>query len=307
MIGAAHRFIDESGNLTAANVNQLDQGANVYQSPDGGLNYRVSTGRVWLGGPGVATRFDFAGEASDQSVSPNVTTYVYLDQAGALQDNETGFPETPHVALAEVVSDGTTVTSITDRRPSLALPGSTDPRLLVTGLYFGPSLLAPATVVGLTAETLYGIPIPVLGRTAVDRIAVEVTTNDAGSALRLGLYRESTSAQGKPGALLEDLGTISGATTGVKALVVTPDRWLAAGRYFIGLVADSAVLRFRATAQGSVAALGWAAAGFTAGLAQTHWRGANGGNAAAAALPDPFPASPVVVSDDVPFGALRVA
>ena len=307
--GAAHRFVDGVENLTAANVNQLDQGANVYHSPDGGLNYRVSAGRVWLQGPGVPVRFDYAGVATDQVLTPSVTTYLWIDNAGALASNETGWPEVPHVPLAEVVTDGSTVSSVTDRRPSLVLPGSVDRRQLVSGTYVGPSSLAPATTMGLTAETIYGIPFEIMGRTSIDRIAVEVTTLDVGSLIRLGLYREHASNQGKPGAQLEDLGTVSGTTTGIKPLVVTPDRWLAPGRYYVALVADSAVLNFRATAQGSRADLGWpgAAADFAAGTATSHWRGANGGQATSAALPDPFPVSPVAVADDVPFLAFRIA
>ena len=150
------------------------------------------------------------------------------------------------------------------------------------------------TTVSLAADTLYGIPFTIYADTPIDRLAVEITTLDAGSAIRLGLYAESTSQRGEPGARLEDLGTVSSASTGIKTLTISPTRRLGPGRYFFALIASSAVVAFRAHAAAGAAELGWpgGTADFLAASLDTVWRGALAGNDEAAALPNPFPATP---------------
>ena len=305
-LGASTRFIDNETDLDAAGLNTLDGGANVYHSPNGGLNYRVTAGSIWLAGG----RFDYAGAASDQAVNPSVTTYVFLDQAGALASNETGFPVTPHVPLAQVVSSGSAITSIVDRRPRLALPGAAPTRLWRAGFYYTDGPPPAGTNLALTADTLYGVPFIVQRAQAVDRIAVEVTTLSAASSVRLGLYAESASVRGEPGALLEDLGTISGGTTGIKALTISPTRQLAAGVFFVAVVASDGTVAFRAHTQADKGgSFGWpgAAADFTAGETHAMWRGANGGNPAASALPATFPSTPTSVDSDQVAAFLRAA
>jgi hypothetical protein len=141
MKGASFRFDDnlDSGNLGPGeggdNLNSLDVGANVYHSPNGGLNVRV-TGVRYLGPDGADVQY--AGETSDQSVTASLTNYVYLDQAGAIQINTTGFPTAWHLPLAEVACSSVTVTGITNRRRPFAL-GVRLPAYAVTNLPVSPT------------------------------------------------------------------------------------------------------------------------------------------------------------------------
>lgn len=307
-LGASVRLVDNDSDADAENLNSLERGLNVYHSPTGGLFIRVTAGTVIRQGPSAPARIDFAEVTSDQAVTGTATNYVYLDQAGALTINTSGFPEAPHIPLAEVATSSTTVQTVTDRRPVVYLPGATDPRLWRAGRLYTNLRAAPTTTVTLTADTLYGIPFDVHGDQPVDRLGVEVTTADAGSQIRLGLYRESLTTRGEPGTLLEDLGTISSATTGMKLLAVSPTRRLQPGRYFCALIASSAVVAFRAHAAGA-AELGWpgGTSDLQAASLEAVWRGTGGGNDEATALPDPFPSSPTAVLTAYPAPVMRAA
>jgi hypothetical protein len=122
--GAAHRFDDslDTGNLSAANVNSLDPGGNVYEEQTA-LQVAVTAVRyvkqASLGG--AWSIVDYAG-ATGQAVTASNTNYIYLAPAGTLTINTTGFPATQHLPLAEVVCDASAITSITDKRPHLTMP-----------------------------------------------------------------------------------------------------------------------------------------------------------------------------------------
>ena len=310
-LGAARRVVDNTTDLDALELNDLDDGGNVFHSPTGGLNFRVTKAQVWLQGPGAPTLLAFAEVVADQSVNANQTTLVYLDQAGVLtkSDTLTTFPSSS-VPLATIVSDGSTITAINNRRARILMPGSVDPKLWRTGRFYANKPEAPGTTVTLAADTLYGIPFTIRGDTPIDRIAFEVTTLDAGISIRLGLYAESTAVRGEPGVRLEDLGLISAASTGIKAITVAPTRRLGPGRYFVAIISGSAVVAFRAFSAASSAELGWAggAADFQAASLSTVWRGALAGNDEAAALPDPFPATPTAdLSTAYPAAVFRAA
>jgi len=292
-LGASVRQVDNATDLDAANLNSLDDGGNVYHSPNGGLNFRITAATLRL----RDRRFDFAEVVADQAATASVTTFVWIDQAGALATSITGFPAGPHIPLAEVASSGSAITGITDRRTRLELPGGVDLRAWRAGRFYAAAPRAPSSTATLTADTLYGIPFPVASWAAIDRIAVEVATLDAGSAIRLGLYAESLTVRGEPGVLLEDLGTVSGATTGMKELAVSPTRNLAPGLYFIGVIASSVVIALRAydiNASEGLQGLGWpgGTADLQAAQANAMWKGADAANDEAASLPDPFPATP---------------
>lgn len=291
-LGASTRFIDNTTDLDAAAMNTLDGGLNVYHSPNGGLNFRLTAGTVWLSGK----RTEVAAVASDQAVSPSSTTYVFLDGDGSLTTNTTGFPTTTHLPLAEITSDGSTITAIADRRPRIGIPLGGPSRLWRASYYYTNAETPPdGTNLTLTADTLYAIPFTIARDQAVDRIAVEVTTLSGGSSVRLGLYAEHATTRGLPGDLLEDLGTISGATTGIKALTISGGRRLPPGLYFVAVIASDGTVAFRQHTQAAIGGqFGWdsgAASDFAAGSANTMWRGTNGANAAASALPTPFPSA----------------
>jgi hypothetical protein len=302
-LGASVRQVDNATDLDAANLNTLDDGGNVYHSPNGGLNFRITAATLRL----RDRRFDFAEVVADQAATASVTTYVFVDQAGALATNVTGFPaDAPHIPLAEVASSGSAITGITDRRTRLELPGGTDWRAWRAGRFYAQRREIPGGTITLTADTLYGIPFAVHSWAAIDRIAVEVTTLDGGSAIRLGLYAESLTVRGEPGVLLEDLGTVSSGTTGIKSLTISPTRNLAPGLYFIAVISSSAVTALRAYTAADSADLGWpgGTSDLLAGSVDAMWRGAGGANDEAASFPDPFPATPTA---DLGFGAAMPA
>ena len=115
--GASHRFIDNDssdGPLSSENINSLDMGGNVYKSPNGGLNVRVTAIR----GLFATTDTAYAGAATDQAMTNNATNYLYLNTSGVLVINTTGFPgdTTTYFPLATVVTSAGAITSITDRR-----------------------------------------------------------------------------------------------------------------------------------------------------------------------------------------------
>lgn len=140
------RFADSPGTqLTAANINSLDRGGNVYPSAAGGLIVDIAALIYWdQTSVGIQT---YAGAVS-QAVTNSQTNYVYLDDTGTLVNNITGFPTAKtHIPLATVVCAGNVITAINDKRPAM-------------GLQSGPYLLAdpgtgnPISVVGWTNASI---------------------------------------------------------------------------------------------------------------------------------------------------------
>lgn len=125
--GASYRFdpTDSPGNLSDANLNSLDDGGNVSRTPGQLLQVEVSALRYWKGSTVDIEIIDYAG-ATGQAVAPSTTNYVYLNAAGSLVIDAIGFPAAPtqSIPLAEVVTSLTTITSITDKRPKIAMKGS---------------------------------------------------------------------------------------------------------------------------------------------------------------------------------------
>lgn len=120
--GASRRFVDNEDQLSASNLNSLDIGGNVYVSPNGGLNVRVTAMRLRnISVP--ENDIDYAGAATDQAVTDSTTNYVYLLISGGtptLTINTSGFPnyvsQQDFVPLATVVTSGGAVTSVNDKR-----------------------------------------------------------------------------------------------------------------------------------------------------------------------------------------------
>lgn len=116
--GASQRFIDQTtpaGDLSAASINSLDMGGNVYASPNGGLNVRVTP----ILGLINNVEIDYAGAATDQVLTNNTTNYIYLNSSGVLVINTMGFPSYPgtkYFPLATVVASSGAISSITDKR-----------------------------------------------------------------------------------------------------------------------------------------------------------------------------------------------
>lgn len=96
------------------------------------------------------------------------------------------------------------------------------------GRYYAPGGARSAFAMGLNA--LHLIPFRVPTTTTFDRIGILVTTLAASSAVRLGIYESL--ADGMPGDLVLDAGTVDSTTTGAKEIalsqVLTPNLyWLA--------------------------------------------------------------------------------
>lgn len=97
-----------AGGVTALYVTQ--------NGADPSLTVNIAAGYIQSGGEIIA----FAGAAA-QPVTASNTNYVQLDQNGAVVINITGFLD-GYIPLAEVVTDGTDITGITDRRPFFSIP-----------------------------------------------------------------------------------------------------------------------------------------------------------------------------------------
>lgn len=83
-----------------------------YVALTGALTISVAAAYCELNGSNVL----FAGVGST-AVTDNATNYVYIDSAGSLVINTTGFPVATHIRLAQVFTSGGTITSIIDVRP----------------------------------------------------------------------------------------------------------------------------------------------------------------------------------------------
>lgn len=130
--GAAYHFdpTDPPGNLGPQtgfdNINSLEMGGNVYETPGEVLRVNVTPLRyeTRIGTPDVLS---YAG-TTNLPVTPSATTSIWLDDAGALQTSTGGFPQpnaTPHLRLAQVVAGVSDISSIEDRRPKAVLLGVT--------------------------------------------------------------------------------------------------------------------------------------------------------------------------------------
>lgn len=145
------------------------------------------------------------------------------------------------------------------------------------------------TTGAVAANTLYAVPFVAPGRGAtLDRIAFNVTTLLAGNA-RCGIYDATSLTNLYPNALIEDGGSISTGTTGVKSTTIS--RALTPGKlYWAVFVADVAVT-VRTHQAGTVSNI--------LGFDSTLPNGGNRGLSVAftfAALPSTFPASATLIT-----------
>lgn len=107
--------------------------------------------------------------------------------------------------------------------------------VLRTGRHFVPfSVSGSIIVMTLTANYLYAYPFPVARDVTIDRLAVQVTTSDAGKKVRIGIYKDGTNIY--PGDLLLDAGEVDVGALGVKEVIV--DQTLPKGLYWFTLISD---------------------------------------------------------------------
>ena len=74
-------------------------GLRVYQEDSDPLDYGVTAGDFYNG----TTLVEYAGAAA-QALADDDTNYIYLEPDGTLVDNVTGFPSTPHIPLATILT-----------------------------------------------------------------------------------------------------------------------------------------------------------------------------------------------------------
>lgn len=160
--------------------------------------------------------------------------------------------------------------------PPFWMPMSTG-RLYDTSISMGAT-----TTVAMVAHTLYASPVYVPNTVTASGIGVEVTSGSAGTNARLGIYRDSTSTPGTPGALLLDAGTISGTSATYASIVISQS--LTPGWYWLAIVSNVAITVRALTTANSMHALG-----FSSGTDTTTHTGVSVARGYAA-LPDPFTA-----------------
>lgn len=101
-----------------------------------------------------------------------------------------------------------------------------------TGQYF--RAVGNQTTAAATLNRLCYMPVEFGAPFTIDRLGVSVTTLAASSVVRIGIY--NSAANGFPGTLLLDAGTIDSSTTGLKEITVS--QAVKIGRYWMAGVAQ---------------------------------------------------------------------
>lgn len=173
-----------------------------------------------------------------------------------------------------------------------ATPSDFQPAIVTGNYYYPPNMFLENGGDTLVADQLVAAPIWFSHTETWTRIGIEVATSEAAKSVRLGLY--ANGADNLPGALIEDFGTVSLATTGTKEITIS--RSLTANTvYWLASVNDSATAQaipmrayfFSSYLTTPVHALGMAesfgnSSGTYIGMPQVYR------SFAFAALPDPF-------------------
>lgn len=152
--------------------------------------------------------------------------------------------------------------------------------------YTSPSTGTALTTATFAANTLYAMPLVLENAVTIDQMLINVTTQAAGSNVRVGIYDDNNNL---PDQLVVDCGAIASTSTGVKTYTTNLPRSLPPGLYWLAAVSSSSSVAIRGFAvaglipiMGSDAALG-TAQGFGYSVAFTY-----------GALPTTYPASPTV-------------
>lgn len=158
-----------------------------------------------------------------------------------------------------------------------------------TGNYLFPG--GNTTTLSGTDAQMRTSPILIVEAVTVDRITCEVTATGASSVFRMGIYSDSATRPGYPGALLLDAGTVDSATgTGVKEITIS--QLLSPGLYWLAGVAQGGAPTMRGTnepfmpmggygeSSASTARRCWVQSSVSAGLPNPHSTTLNSGGTA---------------------------
>lgn len=165
-----------------------------------------------------------------------------------------------------------------------------------TGSFYSSVIFTSDTTL-TTGNTLFAIPFIVVKTTTFDRIAVHVSTLEASTNVRLGIYNDDGTIN--PGSRIVDAGTIDAGSTGVKTIVI--NQTLTPGLYWLASVSN--------TTTGAIRSASSTAMITVLGLLSTAFTSKNTGYSvifAFGALPDPFPAASQITTS-VPIIAVRPA
>jgi hypothetical protein len=123
---------------------------------------------------------------------------------------------------------------------------------VASGKYWILAGASAVTTLAMTASREYAVPFEVTSEVTINELDVEVTTAVAATTVRLGI-RNHDPATGEPvnGAPLLDAGTVSSATTGVKALAISSLN-LKPGWYWYTCTAQGGAPTVRASAPWAV-------------------------------------------------------
>lgn len=140
--------------------------------------------------------------------SPTLDDLIYLlnDPAGTPADRKAALS-----AVATLFAGSSTFTATFDpHTQQTAVPDA--------GEYVTPSRGATTTLTRIQ-DFAYWMLLPITGAWSLDRIGVEVTTGVAASTIRLGLYE--VTAEGRPGALIVDAGTVDCTSNGLAEATIS--------------------------------------------------------------------------------------
>ena len=148
----------------------------------------------------------------------------------------------------------------------------------VTGKYLAGSTIAnPSSETAEIADRLTAGPFLLRQDTIVDRIGVHVLTSQVSASTRLGIYESL--ANGLPGALILDAGTVDTSITGFKEITIN-QALLGSRYYWTAFVQSVSNVGLRSRQSG--VSLGYSGGGDNAAIASVKR------DFTFAALPDPF-------------------
>lgn len=166
--------------------------------------------------------------------------------------------------------------------------------------YLGFSTTTRTGTTALTGDALTALPFYVARAMTFDRATIHVKTQDAGEAVRLGVYNDDGTNL-YPGTLVEDFGAASVNSTGVVATTISPARTLQPGLYWLAMLPSATTAEVYLTSL-QLSVLGLSPTNFT--QPGVGWRKTS---VSYGALPDPFTAGAAitVTSGAVPGFFLR--